>query len=101
MLTFFLLFGVATLHEKRSETHLKGRSKSSSLQRKTRILLHTFCAHTNIIMSFNFGNDGATQFQGGGYGCVNCLLYFLSPPVRIRTRDDASVFGNIFEYIFE
>ena len=100
MLTFFLLFGVATLHEKRSETHLKGRSKSSSLQRKTRILLHTFCAHTNIIMSFNFGNDGATQFQGGGYGCVNCLLYFLSP-VCMRTRDDARVFGNIFEYIFE
>ena len=42
-------------------------------------------AHTLIIMSFNFGNDGATQFQGGGYGCV-CLLYFLSP-VRIRTRE--------------
>jgi hypothetical protein len=36
-------------------------------------------------MSFNFGNDGATQFQGGGYGYV-CLLYFLSP-VCIRTRE--------------
>ena len=82
---------VATLHEKRSETHLKGRSKSSSLQRKTRILLHTFCAHTNIIMSFNFGNDGATQFQGGGYGCANCLLFFLSLfSSCIRTRDDES-----------
>ena len=43
------------------------------------------------IMSFNFGNDGATQFQGGGYGCVNCLLFFLSLfSVCIRTRVDES-----------
>ena len=59
-------------------------------------------------MSFNFGNDGATQFQGGGYGCV-CLLYFLSPAcIRTREREREieremmmRVFGNIFEYIFE
>ena len=83
--------------------------KQNTSQRKKQIIITskedentttTPFARTRILMSFNFGNDGATQFQGGGYGCVNCLLYFL-PPVRIRTRDDASVFGNIFEYIFE
>ena len=78
--------------EEANHHHFKGR----------REYYHTPFARTRIIiMSFNFGNDGATQFQGGGYGCANCLLYFLPPPVRIRTRDDESVFGNIFEYIFE
>ena len=53
-----------------------------------------------LIMSFNFGNDGATQFQGGGYGCV-CLLYFLSPACirtreRERERDDDESFWKHF-----
>jgi len=48
------------------------------------------------IMSFNFGNDGATQFQGGGYGYV-CLLYFLSPVcIRTRERDDDESFWKHF-----
>ena len=86
--------------------------KQNTSQRKKQIIITskedentttTPFARTRILMSFNFGNDGATQFQGGGYGCV-CLLYFLSP-VRIRTRERemmmTRVFGNIFEYIFE
>ena len=83
------LFGVATLHEKRSNTSQRRKQIIITSKEDENTTPHTFCAHTNIIMSFNFGNDGATQFQGGGYGCVNCLLYFL-PPVRIRTRDDES-----------
>ena len=102
MLTFFLLFGVATLHEKRSETHLSKEEANHNHFKGRRKYYSTPFARTRIIMSFNFGNDGATQFQGGGYGCVNCLLFFLSLfSSCMRTRDDARVFGNIFEYIFE
>ena len=43
VLTFFLLFVVATLHKKRSKKHLKG--SKSSLQRKTRIILHLLRAY--------------------------------------------------------
>ena len=98
MLTFFLLCLCCCnpTREKKQNTSQRKKQIIITSKEDENTTLHTFCAHTNIIMSFNFGNDGATQFQGGGYGCVNCLLYFL-PPVRIRTRDDESV----FEYIFE
>ena len=29
-------------------------------------------------MSYNFGNDGATQFQGGGYGYARLRFIFAS-----------------------
>ena len=70
--------------------------KQKTSQRRSKIITskedenNTTPFARTLIMSFNFGNDGATQFQGGGYGCV-CLLYFL-PRVykneRERERDD-------------
>ena len=52
------------------------------------------------IMSFNFGNDGATQFQGGGYGYVlkyvhMFLLFFLSS-VYNNERDDESFWNHFW-----
>ena len=29
-------------------------------------------------MSYNFGNDGATQFQGGGYGYARLRFVFFA-----------------------
>ena len=36
-------------------------------------------------MSYNFGNDGATQFQGGGYGYATRMFTFCS---RLFSLDD-------------
>ena len=101
MLTFFLLCVLLQPYTRKEAKHISKEEANHHHFKGRREYYSTPFARTRIIMSFNFGNDGATQFQGGGYGCANCLLSFLSPPVRIRTRDDESVFGNIFEYIFE
>ena len=98
VLTFFLLcvWCCNPTREKKQKNISKEEANHHHFKgRREYYYYHTFCAHTNIIMSFNFGNDGATQFQGGGYGCVNCLLSFL-PPVRIRTRDDDESFWKHF-----
>ena len=55
---------------------LKSGSLSLSFQNEK----HHKRTHINIHikMSYNFGNDGATQFQGGGYGYARVYVLFAS-----------------------
>ena len=96
MLTFFLLFVLLQPYTRKEAKHISKEEANHHHFKGRREYYSTPFARTRIIMSFNFGNDGATQFQGGGYGCVNCLLSFSLSLRRVYEREMTREFLETF-----
>jgi len=79
----FAFFRVSLLKQKPSLSLFVSKTRNTS-QTKTHSRIYKYIKK----MSYNFGNDGATQFQGGGYGYAFRVYVLSSRPFFSLSLDD-------------